>query len=59
MSLVYFDITIGGSLVGKIVFRLYDNIVPKTALNFKCLCTGEKGKMQNGSHQLYYKGIKL
>ena len=43
MSLVYFDISIGGSPAGTIVFKLYDDVVPRTALNFKSLCTGEKG----------------
>ena len=36
MTLVYFDITIGGSTVGRIVFQLYDDVVPRTAMNFKC-----------------------
>jgi peptidyl-prolyl isomerase D len=43
MSEVFFDISIGGSPAGTIVFKLYDEIVPRTALNFKCLCTGERG----------------
>lgn len=43
MSLVYFDVKIGGTPAGRIVFRLFDSIVPRTALNFKSLCTGERG----------------
>lgn len=43
MSTVYFDISIGGSPVGTIIFKLYDDVAPRTALNFKCLCTGERG----------------
>ncbi|KAF6015793.1 hypothetical protein HII12_000585 [Brettanomyces bruxellensis] len=40
---VYFDITIGGERAGRIAMELFDDIVPKTAENFKELSTGEKG----------------
>lgn len=40
---VFFDITIGGSPKGRIEMELRADIVPKTADNFRCLCTGEKG----------------
>ena len=46
----FFDITVNNKSLGRIVFELYSDIVPKTAENFRCLCTGEKG---NGLH---YKG---
>lgn len=40
---VYFDVAIGDETIGRIAFELFDDITPKTAANFRALCTGEKG----------------
>lgn len=37
----YFDITIGGNPAGRIEMTLRADVVPKTAENFRALCTGE------------------
>jgi len=55
---VFFDVTVGGRAAGRIVFELYSDIVPKTAENFRCLCTGEKGMGKSGK-PLHYKGSKF
>jgi len=52
---VFFDITIGGEPAGRIVMELRADVTPKTAENFRALCTGEKGAGQAGK-PLHYKG---
>ncbi|MET7357894.1 peptidylprolyl isomerase [Streptomyces sp. NPDC005562] len=46
---VFFNITIDGEAAGRIVFKLYDDVVPKTAQNFRELATGEHGFGYEGS----------
>lgn len=55
MTRCFFDVAIGGISSGRIVFQLYDDVAPKTADNFRALCTGEKGVGQAGK-PLHYKG---
>jgi peptidyl-prolyl isomerase D len=54
-SRVFFDISIGDRPEGRVVFELYDEVVPKTAENFRALCTGEKGIGKTGK-PLHFKG---
>ena len=41
---VFFDITHDGKALGRVTMELFDDVVPKTAENFRALCTGEKGQ---------------
>ncbi|THH01287.1 hypothetical protein EW026_g1383 [Hermanssonia centrifuga] len=49
MSNVFFDITINDQAAGRIVFKLYDDVVPKTTRNFRELATGQNGFGYKGS----------
>ncbi|ESK94789.1 peptidyl-prolyl cis-trans isomerase [Moniliophthora roreri MCA 2997] len=53
--ITFFDVSIGGRPIGRIIFSLYSDLVPKTAENFRALCTGEKGVGKSGK-PLHYKG---
>jgi len=46
---VYFDMNVDGELAGRIEFELRADVAPKTAENFRALCTGEKGFGYKGS----------
>jgi len=48
---VYMDIQIGSKPAERVEFVLFADVVPKTAENFRALCTGEKG--------FGYKGCKF
>lgn len=46
---VFFDVTADGEPLGRIVMKLNNDDVPKTAENFRVLCSGEKGFGYKGS----------
>ena len=54
-SKVFFDVSIGGKPAGRVTFNLWGEATPKTAENFRALCTGEKGVGVSGK-PLHYRG---
>ncbi|XP_053697890.1 peptidyl-prolyl cis-trans isomerase D [Sabethes cyaneus] len=56
--LVFLDIQIGKEHVGRLLIELRADVVPRTAENFRALCTGEKGTSKSGI-RLHYKGSKF
>ena len=46
---MYFDLTIDGAPAGRVLFELFADVVPRTAENFRALCTGEHGFGYKGS----------
>ena len=55
---VFMDIEIGGEAAGRIVISLFADTTPKTAENFRALCTGERGLGQAGK-KLHFKGSRF
>ena len=54
---VFFDVEVGGLPIGRVVFELYSDVCPRTAENFRALCTGEMGIGLSTGKPLCYKGI--
>ncbi len=49
----YFDIQIGNNYAGRVYFELFDEIVPRTCMNFRTLCM----KSVTGKGEADYKGV--
>ena len=52
---VFLELSIGGEAAGRIECGLYGKQVPRTAENFRALCTGEKG-FSSGGQPLHLMG---
>ncbi|KAL8138408.1 hypothetical protein V2J09_004409 [Rumex salicifolius] len=55
----FMDISVGGELQGRLVIELYNDVVPKTAENFRALCTGEMGLSSISALPFHYKGVRF
>ncbi|ENN78068.1 hypothetical protein YQE_05462, partial [Dendroctonus ponderosae] len=55
---VFLDFAFNQVPAGRVIIKLFLDVAPKTAENFRCLCTGEKGMGQLGK-LLYYKGSRM
>lgn len=54
----FFDVSIGGKDAGRLTFNLFGEAAPRTAENFRALCTGEKGVGVSGK-PLHYRGCSM
>ena len=60
---VYLDIEIEGgegqeAQKGRVIFELFNQDVPKTAENFRQLCTGEKGPSMHYKNNIFHRVIR-
>ncbi|KAK7818155.1 peptidyl-prolyl cis-trans isomerase cyp63 [Quercus suber] len=53
---VFLDVSVDGDPVERIGIELFADVVPKTAENFRALCTGEKGIGKSTGKPLHFKG---
>ncbi|XP_052169892.1 peptidyl-prolyl cis-trans isomerase CYP63 [Diospyros lotus] len=56
---VFLDVSMDGDPVERITIELFADVVPRTAENFRALCTGEKGNGVSTGKPLHYKGSKF
>ncbi|KAL6547602.1 hypothetical protein OROHE_009307 [Orobanche hederae] len=54
--LVFLDVSIDGDPFERMIFELFTHVAPKTAENFRALCTGENGVSLKTGKPLHYKG---
>ncbi|KAJ7086022.1 cyclophilin-like domain-containing protein [Mycena belliarum] len=52
---VFLDFSLADEPLGRVIFELFNDEVPKTCENFRALCTGEKGLSPVSGVPLFYK----
>jgi len=55
---VFFDLAQGDNKLGRIVMQLYVDITPKTATNFKAICTGANDGNLSYKNSIFHRVIK-
>ena len=55
---VFLDIKIGDKEAKRVEIELFKDKVPKTAENFRCLCTGEEGEKLHYKGSIFHRVIK-
>jgi len=55
---VFFDIAQGDKKLGRIVMQIYMDVTPKTALNFKDICTGNNNDKLTYKNSIFHRVIK-
>merc|ERR1712038_702965 len=55
---VFFDISIADKKLGRIVMQLYMDVTPKTAGNFKAICTGDNKDKLTYKKSIFHRVIK-
>lgn len=55
---VYFDVAQGDNKLGRIVMQLYMDVTPKTAGNFKAICTGDNKDKLTYKKSIFHRVIK-
>mmetsp|Transcript_46010 Transcript_46010/g.114155 ORF Transcript_46010/g.114155 Transcript_46010/m.114155 type:complete len:304 (-) Transcript_46010:171-1082(-) len=56
---VFFDIEVDAAPFGRVVIELWPDRTPKSAENFRALCTGERGVSKSSRKRLCYRGSKF
>ncbi|KAL4438066.1 hypothetical protein ABPG74_016845 [Tetrahymena malaccensis] len=58
---VYLDFMVGSKPLGRVVFELFTDLTPKTAENFRGLCTGDYGSsgLSGRNAKLCYENCKI
>ena len=53
---VFLEVSLDGQAIGRLEIELYFDTVPETAENFRCLCTGERGRGSVSGKRLTFLG---